>query len=268
MAEPLQGELITTATLAIDLKRLGIEEGASLLVHSSLKSLGGWAPGGATTVVLALQAAIGDEGTLVMPAHSSDLTDPEGWQNPPVKEEWWEPIRETMPPFDPDFTPTRMMGAIVECFRTQREAVRSMHPHVSFAAWGKHKKWVTDRHSLAWSLGEASPLARWYELDGWVLLIGVGHANNTSLHLSEYRASYATKKTITNRGPLTIEGVRQWVSYDDIALDSEDFESIGAAFEQQTGLVRRGLIAGAEAMLMPQRALVDFGVKWMEQNRE
>ena len=37
--------------------------------------------------------------------------------------------------------------------------------------------------------GEQSPLARLYECNdnGYVLLIGVQHRNNTSLHLAEYR---------------------------------------------------------------------------------
>lgn len=38
--------------------------------------------------------------------------------------------------------------------------------------------------------GERSPLARRYELDGQALLAGVGHGNNTSIHLGEYRADF------------------------------------------------------------------------------
>jgi aminoglycoside 3-N-acetyltransferase len=42
---------------------------------------------------------------------------------------------------------------------------------------------------------------------------------------------------------------------------------IGADFAQSTGLVRTGKVGGANALLMPQRDLVDFAVRWMEQKR-
>ena len=85
-------------------------------------------------MILGLEEVIGDEGTLVMPAHSSDLSDPSIWKNPAVPESWWEMIKENMPDFEPDLTPTRQMGAIPECFRKQSGVLRSNHPQVSFAA--------------------------------------------------------------------------------------------------------------------------------------
>ncbi len=260
--------LATVASLQTDFKALGIEEGMVLLVHSSLSALG-WVCGGAVAVIIALQQVLGEAGTLVMPAHSSDLSDPSQWENPPVPEAWWQTIRETMPAYDPDLTPTRSMGKIAETFRTQKGVLRSVHPQHSFSASGPHASYIIDDHSLAFGLGENSPLARIYDRAGSILLLGVGHSRNTSIHLAEYRACFPSKRVVKEGAPILQEGSRRWVTFEDIAVNASDFGQIGTDFMRSDAgkVVQRGRVGIGNCQFMPQRAIVDFAVGWLEENR-
>lgn len=257
---------VTFDSLCADLRALGVESGMTLLVHSSLTALG-WVSGGPQAVVLALQEVLSPQGTLVMPTHSGDFSDPGHWQRPPVPESWWETIRQTMPVYDPAMTPTRKMGKIVDCFRSQRDTLRSSHPHLSFAARGPLAEQITANHGLAYGLGENSPLARLYELDAWVLLMGVKHGNNTSLHLAESRSKNAGSKTTQASAPLLVDGKRQWVIFTDVDYDDEDFVRMGEAFEAQADQLRVAKIGYGEGRLFRQGPLVDYAVKWIEEQR-
>ena len=105
MDREAEQELVTEQSLTADLRALGVEEGMGVLVHSALSAVG-WVSGGPVAVIRALLQAVGADGTLVMPAHSSSWSDPAGWKSPPAPAAWWDPIRATMPAFDPATTPT------------------------------------------------------------------------------------------------------------------------------------------------------------------
>jgi aminoglycoside 3-N-acetyltransferase len=254
----------TRASLGSDLRALGLGAGMLVIVHSSLKSLG-WVNGGAVAVIQALQDVLTHQGTLVMPAHSGDLSDPAKWENPPVPESWWDDVRASMPAYDPARTPTLGIGQVPELFRTWPQVVRSDHPAHSFAAWGWLADVVTREHPLSFGLGPGSPLGHVYEHGGFVLLLGAGYDSNTSFHLAEYRLDGMAH--ITQGAPILAEGKRVWQTFEDVDVNSDDFAELGEAFESECE-VQRGKVGSAEARLFSQPAAVDFAEGWLRKHRQ
>ena len=253
----------TAASLRVDLEALGLESGATVMVHASLSALG-YVIGGPEAVVEALLGAVGPAGTLMMPAHSGQYTDPANWQNPPVPVSWVATMRESMPPFDVAKSPTRMIGAIAEYFRLVPGVQRSDHPTVSAAAIGPNTGPLLDSHSLNQGLGEGSPQARLYDLDGQILLLGASHTNNTSMHVAEYRAIPQGHPLLAQRSPVMVGGKRTWVDHSEIDEDN-DFATVGGAFAA-TGAQRTGRVGAGEAHLMDAQALVDFATVWLKEH--
>lgn len=247
------------------LSQAGVRPGQAILVHTSLRSLG-YVCGGAQTIIEALLAAVGPEGTIMMPTQSWKNLDPESGVHGEVSEADWPIIRENWPAYDKRITPTNTMGAVAEMFRQWPETCRSDHPARSVAANGKYAQFLTKDHDLSNIFGDGSPIGRLYELNGYVLLLGVGYDKNTSLHLADARAVYPGKHTCIEHSAVLEEGKRVWKAYETLYVDGADFCEIGRAFEESCAVSKTALGNGV-ITFMQQRALVDFAVSWMEQHR-
>lgn len=248
------------------LEKAGVKKGQSIMVHTSLGSLG-FVCGGPQIVIEALLESVGKEGTIMMPTQSWKNLDPEmgvHWEEP---KEWWQIIRDNWPAYNKDITPTNTMGAVAEMFRKWPGSLRSDHPARSVAAWGKNAKYLTENHDLSNIFGEGSPIAKLYELDGYVLQIGVGYDKNTSIHLADVRAEYPSKHMETDCSAIMENGQRVWKTYETLYVDGEDFVDIGKAFEEECKVTKVQLGNGIITM-MKQRDIVDFAVKWIEKNRK
>lgn len=250
----------TRESIAKDLRSLGLKEGMVVIVHSSLKSLG-WVSGGPVAVIQALMDVVTKDGTIIMPTQTGEYSDPSLWEAPPVPKSWVEIIKNKMPAYEPEITPTRGMGIIVETFRKFPGVIRSSHPQNSFAAWGKEAEEIIENHSLNYSLGEESPLARIYDLDGWILFLGVSYDSNTSFHLSEYRSGLA--KECKGEAPIIKDGKRVWTEFNDIEFDTDVFEDMGSDFEKDNEIKIR-FIGSAKSKLFKQRLAVDYATQWLK----
>lgn len=147
--------------VADQLRALGVRRGGVLLVHTSFRKVRP-VEGGPLGLIRALRSALGEEGTLVMPT----MTD-----------------GETV--FDPASTPTCDMGITAELFWRQPGVRRSTHPGGSFAAEGPMAERICAPQPLSPPHGPDSPVGHVHGLGGQVLLLGVGHSENTTLHMAE-----------------------------------------------------------------------------------
>ena len=166
----------TENELADQLRALGVAPGGVLVVHTSFRAVRPVA-GGPAGLIGALRAALGQRGTLVMPS--------------------WTGSDEE--PFDPRTTPASSdLGIVAETFWRMPGVVRSEHPF-AFAAIGPQAEAVTSGPLPLPPHVHDSPIGRVYDRDGQVLLLGVGHDANTTLHLAELLAGvpYGVPKHIT-----------------------------------------------------------------------
>ena len=115
------------------------------------------------------------EGTLVMPSMTADDDHP----------------------FDPRATCIGM-GIVAQTFWQLPGVLRSDSPHAS-PRLARRLPVSPPRHRWMSRILIDSPVGRVYELDGQVLLLGVDHTANTTIHLGEYmrRARYRRKKYVT-----------------------------------------------------------------------
>jgi aminoglycoside 3-N-acetyltransferase len=144
------------------LAQCGVKRGDVLIVHSSMKSLGP-VEGGPAAVVRALQQAVGEDGTLLMPVFTSPQ--PDGV-------------------FHHAATPSRT-GLITETFRTTPGTLRSRHPTHSVAAWGRRATEFVEGHDRTSGLGVGSPFHKAAEAGAGVLMIGCTLTSCSLIHVSE-----------------------------------------------------------------------------------
>lgn len=268
----------TSPRLTADLRAIGLRSGSIVMVHSSLRRIGPTERGPAT-VVEALRATVGAEGTIVVPTFTAanSLSSPIFYERTRgMTAQEIHAFQEAMPGFDPATTPSTGMGAVAELVRTAPGARRSTHPQTSLAAWGPQADAITRHHPLNCHLGKDSPLQRLYELEAHVLLLGVGFEACTAFHLGEYGAPEPPVRDYDCfvAGGRQADGRpgRERRTFEAVDLNDRDFGRLGEWLEQQrtdTGqrVVRRGRVGGGIARLLPMALAVDLAVEWFKEHR-
>ncbi|HHW71159.1 MAG TPA: AAC(3) family N-acetyltransferase [Clostridiales bacterium] len=152
----------TKKSLLDDLKKLSIDRNGTLLVHSSMKSIGE-VEGGADTVLDALSEYM-EPGLLVLPTHT------------------WSYINAENPRFYVDDSPS-CVGILTELFRKRPGVVRSLHPTHSVAALGKDAEdFIAGNELFDTPCARGSSWGKLLDRKATIMLIGVDLTRNTFIH--------------------------------------------------------------------------------------
>jgi aminoglycoside 3-N-acetyltransferase len=231
--------VILVESIAADLVALGIGGDGVLVVHTAFSSFGGRA-GAPADLIAALRMAAGARGTLVMPSMSDDDEHP----------------------FDPRRTPCIGMGIVADTFWRMPGVVRSDSPH-AFAAIGPHAEEITAPHPVDVPHGPDSPIGRAHDLAAEILLLGVGHDANTTVHLAENLAGVRYK--LPKYATVIRDGQPVRHHYDEIDHCCANFALLDSWLEVR-GHQRRGFVAGAPARLIGARDLVATALDHLREN--
>jgi aminoglycoside N3'-acetyltransferase len=221
---------VTGIALQHQLSILGVRPGSVLLVHSAFSRVQP-VQGGPLGLIGALEAVIGPAGTLVMPSMTDDD----------------EQV------FDPATTPCAGMGIIADTFWRQPGVLRSRNPH-AFAARGPAAEFITSPHPLDVPHGLDSPVGRVYQLDGMVLLLGIGHDGDTTVHLAENLAG--VRYRLAHHVTILQAGRPARLDYGETDHCCERFALVDGWLDGEK-LQSRGSVGNAEARLIRSRAIVD-----------
>ena len=154
--------MYTYENLLAQLEKSNLNKNGTVLVHSSLKSIGP-VEGGADTVLDALSDYM-KEGLLVLPTHT------------------WKFINADNPKFYVADSPS-CIGILPELFRKRKNVVRSLHPTHSVAALGKNShEFVAGAELFDTPCARDSAWGKLLDHKATIVLIGVDLRRNTFIH--------------------------------------------------------------------------------------
>jgi len=233
----------TQIQIANDLRELGLRKGGVLLVHSSLRSLGK-VLGGAEIVVRGFLRALGEKGTLLMPALS------------------YAHVHADNPVFDVLKTMS-CVGALPEYFRTRPSTIRSVHPTHSVSGIGaKAENLLKEHHLDTTPCGEHSPFHRLRDVKGQILFLGCGMRPNTSMHAVEeiVNPPYLLGNPIDYRIILaTGEEIKMRVKRHNFGVWAQRYDRLGPLLDEkglQKGKILEATVDLVDCEQMWERALI------------
>lgn len=254
----------TKQTLIQQLQKLGIQANDTIMIHASLRAIGK-VLGGPDEIIKAMLEATAPNGTLIIYVGCEPEYEAVGRGDISMKEE--QLILQYCPAFNATTARARRdYGTLAEFFRSFPGAISSQNPGARMAALGDRAEWLLANHPLQYGYGPDSPLAKFYEASGKVLLLGSDLDQVTLLHYAEHIAPITEKRIVKFKVPLLQNGQRQWCNVEE--YDTGDgirrwperfFADIVKSYITKYHL-RSQKIGNAESFLLDAKQLVDFAV--------
>lgn len=241
--------MLTLNDLVDGFRSLGVEAGDTLLVHSSYKSFGP-VDGGPQTVVSALEAVLGPEGTLIMPTFNFDFNKGQAW--------------------DVRSTPSKM-GVLTELVRVDPRAKRVFHPFYSFAILGKHAEMLGGLRYKS-SYERNSVFGKLRDLDGKIMVIGLSYNDSMTFfhHIEQMEGvDYRFLKQFT--GEVTDwDGTTRTDTFEMLVRDIDKgvltmVDPMGALMEKE-GVIKSAKIGEADVKLMKANEAYAFTAREMRRD--
>jgi aminoglycoside 3-N-acetyltransferase len=238
-------------SLMKQLEQLGIDGSGTLLIHSSMKSIGP-VEGGADTVLDAFTSHM-QEGLLVLPTHT------------------WSYINEEHPKFYVDQSPV-CVGILPELFRKRPGVVRSLHPTHSVAALGRDSiAFTSDDHHFDTPCARGSSWGKLLDRRAAILLVGVDLKRNTFIHGIEEWVDIQGRLTDGHEKLYTVlpDGTEIPVpSRRHCGLSwSEHFWKVDEVLESQ-GAMHKGRFGDAVVRVCDAAAVTDILTEMLRDNRD
>lgn len=263
MSEKLIDTVVTKDDFKIAFKKLDLQSTDVCMVHTAMSKFQ-YLVGGPEAIVKSLEETL-SRGTLMMPSQVSMNCDPATWEYPPVQKYLIQVIRDTMPPYDPQTSPTSGLGITPEYFRNLPDVVRSSHPYLPITIWGKNGAKIASKQPLDLPYGIDSPLDYLYEHHGKIIFLGTDYETCTMLHYAE-STIHRKHETYSAATIIDQNGKTVWTNYQNVDLDSyDDFNELGEAFEKKfPGKFSTLKLGHGIIKVINSTALIDFAREWFD----
>ena len=255
--------------LAKAFKALGLQSSDVVMLHASIKAVGAVA-GGADEILYALEDVLSPNGTIMMYVGCDSGFDEVGRGVYPSEIE--KDILEKQPSFDYlTARSCRDNGVLAEIFRTQPNTITSQQVGSRMAARGSQAAYLLSDHPHNYSYGIGSPLDKFSQIKGKIVLLGSDHDAVTFLHYVEHIANFSNKIIARYQVPLEIDGVRQWVEMEEFNTASEGvhknwpdqfFKMIIDSFIKETN-AKQGLVGKASTVVIDAVKLLPYANEYM-----
>jgi aminoglycoside 3-N-acetyltransferase len=243
--------MLTFRDLVKAFNEIGLGSESQVLVHASSPALGGVA-GGAETLAGSIMTTVH---SIITPTFTTKamIIPPFGPEENAIYYGASESEEAVGEHFHMDLPADEVLGEFAEVIRRHQKAQRSTHPLLSFAGVNAMEILATQTLEEPWA-----PIKELANADGDVLLFGVEHTMNVSIHYAEF-----------------LVGRKQflrWAMWEDKVVEVPHWPGCSKGFQhissKLAGVVRDASLTNSILQAIPLRDLINIATGWIREDPE